>query len=106
MNLKTGNNVVWSFVTLNELRQIFFYIKSNSPTQANKVRLRILKEAENVFSFPEKFERERFLIGMGKEFRSRTVWNYKIIYELRSDMSVILKVFHTSQSVENLRKGF
>lgn len=105
MSQKTGKKVIWSVSARDELKQIYDYIKKDSQDQAKRVKSSIIKEAQNISHFPEKFEKERFLEGMEQEFRSRTIWNYKIVYELRVDSIVILKVFHTSQSIESLRQN-
>lgn len=80
MKPKAGKKTLWSLEAINELRDIYLYIKRDSSAQAIRVKRRLIKEAHSISDFPEKFEVDEFLAGFQKEYRSRTIWSYKIIY--------------------------
>lgn len=86
------------------LQEIVKHIKQDSPTAAIKVRKTLLEKAKSLKELPERFSREPFLIDKPGNYRSVTVWHYKIVYKILDDEIVILKFFHTSQDPEVLRK--
>ena len=86
------------------LRDIIEYIKKRSPLAAEKVRKGLLKKVKGLADFPERFSKEEYLSGKDGNYRSVSVWHYKIIYKIEVDRVVILRFMHTSRSPEEIKK--
>ena len=90
--------VIWDVKASESLKGITLYIKEESPTAAKKVRTEILKLAASLKKFPERFSIEPYLENKGNEYRSVTIWSYKIIYRVGENEVRILEIIHTSRN--------
>lgn len=97
--------VVWTSGARESLKNIYQYIKKDSPQNALQVKNGLLKLANSLNLFPEKFPREHFLEDEPENFRSVTKWSWKIIYEVTDTAIIILMIFHTSRHPGKIRKG-
>jgi len=80
------------------------YIKNNLPKSAEKVKKAIVKLASSLSSSPYRYKVE-FVVG-NKEYRSVTIWSYKIIYRVTEFDVRIVDIFHTSRNSDDLNKNF
>ena len=97
--------VIWDKNAKESLRDIYLYIKEESPYSAKKVRLEILKITASLSKMPERFSTEKYLSKKGKEYHSVTKWNYKIIYRIANNEVRILAIIHTRRNtkvIENI----
>jgi plasmid stabilization system protein ParE len=86
------------------LRGIIEYIKKDSPTAAAKVRKKLIDTAKSLKELPERFSREEYLSGKPGNYRSVTLWHYKIVYKVLDDEVVLLQFIHTSRDPELIKK--
>jgi plasmid stabilization system protein ParE len=90
--------IIWDVKARESLKEITLYIKEESPTAAKKVRTEILKLAASLATLPDRFSTEPYLENKGKEYRSVTIWSYKIIYRVGENEVRILEIIHTSRN--------
>ena len=96
--------VIWDREARQSLKEIYNYIKKDSPPNARSVRKELLKLAGSLGNFPEKYPREPFLEDEMENFRSVVKWSWKIIYEVTDDAIIILMIFHTSQHPDKIKR--
>ena len=94
--------VIWDDFAKQSLKEIYLYIKKDSPQSAIKVRNTISTLASSLSVFPERHQVE-FLID-NKSYRSVPLWSYKIIYRVTEKEVRIVDIFHTSRNPEDLKK--
>jgi plasmid stabilization system protein ParE len=103
--VKQDFKVIWDDEAKASLRRIYNYIKRReSVDQANKVRNEIRDLCRNLGFMPSKFSREEYLKDVGGEIRFKTLWSYKVIYEVTTEYVVILDIFHTSRDPLHITK--
>jgi toxin ParE1/3/4 len=94
--------VVWSKEAKDSLSKIYFYILEDSPQNAELVLDKIITLAESLHD-----ERYEFAIDpiINKErFRHICIWSYKIIYERKQYLVLILDIFNGKQDSNYLNK--
>ncbi|GAB5524530.1 MAG: hypothetical protein Roseis2KO_24020 [Roseivirga sp.] len=91
-------SVVWDVKAKEALKEIFDYIKDDSPSAAKKVRITLLQLAASLRTYPNKFAAEPYLAHKGKNYRSVTKWSYKLIYRVGNDEVRILAIIHTKRN--------
>ena len=101
--MRKAAKLIWSKKAKVSLKNIYHYIKKDSPQAAEKVRTRLVETAEHLLIFPEKFPKEELLKETGANFRSISVWHYKIVYELYQDKIIVSNIFDTFQDPEKLK---
>lgn len=103
--VKRKLKVVWANEAKEALKQIYYYIKNHQSIDvAKKVRDEIVSQTKTLVDFPEKFEKEHYLLNAEGDFRYKVVWSYKIIYEITSEAIYVLDIFHTSRDPSNIKK--
>lgn len=92
--------VVWTELSVEDLRKIFDYISENSSYYASITVNRIYKRADLITNNPK--------IGRivpeidSDEFRELIIGNYRLIYYIVSDVQVdILRVYHSARSLSD-----
>ncbi|QEK51915.1 type II toxin-antitoxin system RelE/ParE family toxin [Pedobacter aquae] len=96
--------VVWDIKAKESLRAIYLYIKEASPSAAIMVRKEILNLTASLQKMPERFSTETYLKGSNKEFRSVSLWSYKIIYRIHEQKVRILDIIHTKRNTALIEK--
>jgi len=96
--------VRWDNKAVESLRDIYEYIKEESPSGATKVRKALLSLARSLGDFPEKYPQEPYLKEETNNYRSVSKWSYKLIYEVTDEEVIIVLVFHTSQHPGKIKK--
>lgn len=87
------------------LKWIYDYIKKlESINQAKKVLNEIKDLGKSLGFMPLKFSKEEYLREEGGDIRFKTIWSYKIVYEITEEYVVILDDFHKSRDPINLTK--
>jgi len=102
-SLKIGNTrykIVWDIQAKESLKAIYLYIKEASPNAAQKVKKEILSLTASLSDMPERFSTEYYLQGSNKEFRSVSLWSYKIIYRVHEQEVRILDIIHTKRNTD------
>ncbi len=90
--------VIWDEKAKESLKEITLYIKEESPTAAKKVRIEILQLAASLATLANRFPIEPYLENKGNEYRSVTIWSYKLIYRVGENEVRILEIIHTSRN--------
>jgi plasmid stabilization system protein ParE len=94
--------VVWSKESLDSLSKIYNYIFSSSPQNALFVFEELLNLGDSLAD--ERFEYSKELLIDSSKYRYIPKWSYKIIYERKLNMVVIIDVFNTKQNPNKLLK--
>ena len=89
--------VRWDKLAKENLDAIFDYISNDSVDAAKMVKKEIVKLTRSLNDYPEKFAMEKYLANEKENYRSVSIWSYKIIYEVTDDCIIIVDIFHTSQ---------
>jgi len=93
----------WDRLAKANLDDIYNYIAEDSESEARKVKKELVKLANSLNDFPEKFSVEEYLANEPENYRSVSKWSYKILYEVTEECIIILDIFHTSQHPSKLR---
>jgi len=80
------------------------YVREESPSAAQKLRVELLKINSGLKNIPERFSKEPYFQNNGKEYRSLIEWSYKIIYRVSETEVRILEVIHTSRNTTAIEK--
>jgi plasmid stabilization system protein ParE len=102
--MKKHYRVIIPPVAKESLRDIFEYIKIDSPSAAIKVRKKLIEIAKSLKSFPERFSKEYYLSDKQGNYRSVVQWHYKIIYKVSENDVTILRFMHTSRDPKGIEK--
>lgn len=103
--VKKDFKVIWDDEAKASLRRIYNYIKNReSIEQAKKVLDEIRDLGKSLGFMPSKFSKEEYLRDEGGDIRFKSIWSYKLVYEITEEYVVILDVFHTSRDPINLTK--
>ena len=94
----------WDEEALKDLKTIYKYIKKQSPSGAEKVKIELIRLVGTLGKNPEKYPKEPLMLNEGN-YRYIPKWSYKIIYEITSHEVIVAMIFHTSQSQEKLKRG-
>ena len=89
----------------NKAEEIFDYIKSNSPQNADKFRADLLNQINEVEAFPTAYPPERLLNRKLIQYRFTIVMkSWKLIFKVTSKFLVFIGIVHTKQHPGNVRK--
>jgi len=102
--VKNVHSLKWTNKAKADIKNIYNYIKDRdkSSTSALYVISSIRNKAKETIYFPFKSPAEPTFNE--KEIRFAVLWSYKIIFEIKVDHILILRVFHSSQDPSNLIK--
>ncbi len=89
--------VLWDEVAVKELKSIYDFIYTDSPSAAAKVKDEIVRCAKELKTMPRKFQVYEFANEVTGEYRSIIRWRYRIIYEVIKNDVHIVRIIHTSK---------
>jgi plasmid stabilization system protein ParE len=101
---KTGLPIRWDTVAKESLDGIYEFIAEDSVSAARHVKKTLIKLANTLGDFPEKYSKEEYVAYEPENYRSVSKWSYKIIYEVTEDYLIITDVFHTSQHPSKIKR--
>jgi plasmid stabilization system protein ParE len=104
MGLKRKVDLQWKEQAKVSLKNIYYFIKKDSPQSAKKVKKEILALAKTLIKFPEKYSKELYYVSNDGSIRYVPIYSYKIIYQITSTEIIILDIFHTSRNPEEISK--
>lgn len=102
--MKKNYRVVIPPIAKESLREIFEYIKTDSPSAAIKVQKKLIEVAKSLKNLPERFSKESFLSEKKGNYRSVVQWHYKIIYKVSENEVTIIRFMHTSRDPKGIEK--
>jgi plasmid stabilization system protein ParE len=94
--------VIWRKKASDELEAIFNFIKKESPQNAVMVFNSVFDLVNSLVYFPYKFPKEPNINI--ENVRFAVIWSFKIVYVVKENLIVVLRVFNTSQNPKKLKK--
>ena len=93
--------IVWTELSVEDLREIFDYISKNSTQYAKITVERIYKRTHQISSNPKS---GRIVPGINDvALRELIIGNYRLIYYIVNEYRVdILRVYHSARSLSNI----
>ncbi len=95
--------IFWSKNAIENLKDVYEYIKQGSPQNALKVTAEIIDISKSLIHSPFRFEECEELKTINKIYRKATYTPFKIIYKVKTKRIEILAVFHSSQHPKKLK---
>lgn len=89
--------IIWNPTALHKFIDILNYIKGESPTNAKRVKTRIVNIISSISSNPEMFRADEWKYNNDGSFR---VFNYdsiRVSYKIEPNTILIARVSHTSE---------
>ena len=77
-----SHQIIWDPVARNELREIYYFIKEDSPNAASRVRNSIIEGIEKIAKLPLHHGIDPHL---GAPYRRKLIGTYQVIYRLDQD---------------------
>jgi toxin ParE1/3/4 len=92
--------VAWTDKAKFSLRNIFYYIKKDSPFYATEVKNKFLFESQKLSDFPKL---GRIVPEVEDEnIRELFIYSYRMIYQIIDNNIFILTIIHSKQNLHNL----
>ena len=93
--------ILWSGPALEDLRQIRVWVARDSPDAARRLATRIRERVEALVDFPTA---GRVVPEIGIEnYREVVIRPYRVVYEVRDNDVVILRVWHSRRDLPAAR---
>ena len=91
-------NVIWSELSIEDLRSIFDYISIDSPYYAGIQIDRIVNRTEQLIEFPQS---GRVVPEFNNEsLRELIEGNYRIVYQLVNETVEIVRIHHAAKKID------
>lgn len=88
--------VLWTNKAKSSLKNIFTYIKADSPYYAEEVKKKFLNESKKLQDFPQM---GRIVPELdNSDIRELFVYSYRMLYEVSGDNIYILSIVHSRQN--------
>ncbi|MDR0193920.1 MAG: type II toxin-antitoxin system RelE/ParE family toxin [Myroides sp.] len=95
--------IVWSEYALSRLKIIYdYYVNYVSIVKAEEVSNLIVLRVDDLLSFPYLGQIECCSKNREHNMRYILIYQYKILYEIVQEDIIILDIFHTKQSPQNM----
>src|SRR4051812_35915693 len=98
--VKPKRKIVWDKIATGNLKEIYKYIKSESPEAALKVKSEIFSIIKKIPSYPEMFAADKLKINNDGSYRAFFIYSYRIVYKITEERILILRICHTSREPE------
>ena len=95
--VKKAFKVIWSDRAKNQLKDIYSFIKKDSPQGANLVKNKILESTKTLVTGSIIYEADSLKNNNHGNYRAYTIYSYRITYKIEKDFILILRVRHTSR---------
>ena len=95
--------IVWSDKSLYDLEDAYDLITEKSITAANQTVESIINNADLLINFPKSGAIEPRLLDRKKEYRYLVQKHHKIIYRIEDLKVLIVRVFDTRKSPDNMK---
>ena len=98
--VKKKRTVIWDTEAVEQLKEIYDYIKIDSLQAAQKVKSEILATTKILSSNPELFAADLLKDDNDGSYRAFFIYSYRIVYKIADDNIFILRIRHTSREPE------
>ncbi len=95
-----AKSIIWSRFAINDIRDIYHYIRSDSLFYADRLLDEIVEKAETLISFPHRGRMTPELHDTS--IREIFVKQYRLIYKIEENRIVIHGVIHMARDLEAL----
>ncbi|MDO8365701.1 MAG: type II toxin-antitoxin system RelE/ParE family toxin [Saprospiraceae bacterium] len=95
--------VIWTLPAIDSLRDIFNFIKTDSPQGAKNVVTALVTLGNSLATLPARNPVEPLLADELVTYRFAVKWNYKIIYTIENESVMIVEVFDTRRDPSRLK---
>ena len=89
--------VVWTNRARKNLKQVYDYIREDSPQNAYKVVEAISTAVYKAIKNPEVYRPDKYKINNDGSYRAFEKHRYRVVYRFNKDTIRVLRVRHTSQ---------
>ena len=89
--------MVWSDKAKSSLKEHYDYIKRDSLSAAQRVKLEIINASKTLSSNSERYQLDEYHPHNPGNIRRFFRWSYRIVYQVNKQTVDILNVIHTSQ---------
>jgi plasmid stabilization system protein ParE len=90
------HKVRWDELARNQLKEAYAYIKRDSLSNAENVKIKILGMTKDIPVHPYKHPADKFKIDNDGNYRSFTVHRYRVSYKITASEIIIIRMRHTS----------
>lgn len=80
-----------------QLKEVYEFIKLDSPKSAEKVRSKILSAIKELADHPERHTPDKYRMNNDGSFRAFEIFKYRISYHVSADHITIVRVLHTKR---------
>ena len=95
----SGSKVVWDRIALDNFKEILEYLAKHSSQAPKIVKDAIIARLEVIKTNPKITELDKLKDEPNKDFRAFIVYNYRVTYQIKTDLKEIwiLRIIHTSR---------
>jgi plasmid stabilization system protein ParE len=98
--VKPKRKIVWDKIAASNLKDIYKYVKTESPAAALKIKSEIFSVIKKIPSHPEMFAVDKLKINNDGSYRAFFIYSYRIVYKITDERIFILRIRHTSREPE------
>jgi len=89
--------VVWDELARKALKESYYYIKQDSPQQAERVRREILEAVRKLADHPEMYSPDKYRKDKDERFRAFEIYSYRLSYFIAEDTIRVLQLRHVKR---------
>lgn len=78
-----------------QLKEAYNYIKLDSPTNAEKVKAKILDAIRALADHPEKCPKDKYRLINDGAYRAFEIYKYRVSYHVSSEQITVIMIRHT-----------
>jgi plasmid stabilization system protein ParE len=95
----TSSKLIWDRIALDNFKEILEYLEKQSSQAPKIVKGAILARLEVIKTNPNITELDKLKDAPNKDFRAFIVYNYRVTYQIKTDLKEIwiLRIRHTSR---------
>jgi plasmid stabilization system protein ParE len=80
-----------------QLREAYDFIKTDSPKNAEKVRIKILSAIKKLADQPDRHSMDKYRLANDGSYRAFEIYKYRISYHVSMEQITIVRVLHTKR---------
>jgi len=89
--------VLWSELAKNQLKDVYKFIKKDSPKAAKEVKNKILASTKVLETGKEIYKSDLLKLNNNGSYRAYVIYSYRIVYKINTNTIDILRIRHTSR---------